>query len=201
MAQVAWQTRLAARLTAQDAHAVLFEASAAETVGCGLSTDTLLMDRVLLAPSLVVPAVGSAVLGSVLAGGGLFLVGWMLGVAGLLKGLVGLGLAPLLAAMQMGLQAYAPLLVVAAGVATVPYAVLLGLSGFLGVAPLWLLPAALLARSLRYGLLGALIWRSGLKYRDWLLRSYHGLTMVVALGLLLFSVFIILMVYTHGGGQ
>jgi hypothetical protein len=100
-----------------------------------------------------------------------------------------------LAAIQLGLHAYAPLLVVAAGVATVPFALLMVLSGFMGVAPLWLLPAALLARGLRYSLLGWLIWKSGTLHRDWLNRSYHGLTMVVALGLLLLSVFMILLVY------
>lgn len=191
-----WQTRLAARLGAADAEAALFEAAAAEVCFMGVRTDTLLMDRIVLDANSALRAVMFTVLGSVLAGGVLFATGWVLGVGGVLSFLASNGFGGFLAVVQMGLHAYAPLLVVAAGVATAPFALLMVLSGFLGVAPLWLLPAAIVARSVRYGLLGLLIWRSGLKYRDWLIRSYHGLTMVVALGLLLLSVFMILMIYT-----
>jgi hypothetical protein len=189
------QTRMAAALNSTEGEAVLFKAAALETLWVGVRTDYLLMDRVLLFPNQTVRAVAAAVAGSVLAGGLLFLAGLILGMGGLLSFLAAQGLADFLAAVQLGLHAYAPLLVVAAGVATVPFALLLIISGFLGVAPLWLLPAAIVARGLRYGLLGWLTWKSGMAYRDWLNRSFHGLTMVVALGLLLLSVFMILMVY------
>ena len=189
------QTQLTARLGGAEGELVLFKAAALETWWMGVRTDNLLVDRVLLFPAEMVRAVAAAVAGSVLAGGALFIVGWVLGMGGLLSFLAAQGFGSFLAAVQLGLHAYAPLLVLAAGVATVPFALLLMISGFMGVAPLWLLPAAIVARGLRYGLLGWLIWKSGTLHRDWLNRSYHGLTMVVALGLLLLSVFMILMVY------
>lgn len=189
------QTQLTARLGGAEGEVVLFKAAALETWWMGVRTDSLLMDRVLLMPREATRAVAATVAGSVLAGGALFLLGWILGMGGMLSFLATQGLGGFLAFVQAGLHAFAPLLLVAAGVATVPFALILMLSGFMGVAPMWLLPAAIAARGLRYGLLGWLIWKSGTLHRDWLNRSYHGLTMVVALGLLLLSVFIILMIY------
>lgn len=187
--------RLANRLNSPQAGQWLMYAAAAETVGAPVRADLLLADKVLLSPQEAFRNALAAVLGSVMAGGALYALGAVLGALGglgLLQQLLG---GAWLLDVQVGVQGYAPLLLVAAGVATIPFGVLLLLAGLLGAAPLWLLPAALAARGVRYGLMAWLLWRGGIRYRDWLARYYHGLTMVVALGLLLLAVFGLLLKY------
>ncbi|MCA3244259.1 MAG: hypothetical protein INF43_03005 [Alphaproteobacteria bacterium] len=186
---------LVSRLNSPQAGRWLMYAAAVETVGAPVRADLLLADKVLLSPTEVWRHTAAAVLGSVVAGGVLYTVGAVLGLLGgltLLQQFLG---GAWLLDLQVGMQGYAPLLVVAAGMATIPFGVLLLLAGLLGAAPLWLLPAALAARGVRYGLMAWLLWRGGTRYRDWLARYYHGLTMVVALGLLLLAVFGLLLKY------
>ena len=192
--------QFAAKLNGADATVMLGVAGAAETLFLPVRADTLLADRVLLNPASGPLSTLSATIGSVLAGGALYAVGIIAAGAGGMALLVSLGLGPLLSGISTGLHSYAALLVLAAGVATAPFAALMVLSGFLGAAPLWLLPVAILARLLRYGLMSWLLWRGGLRYRDWLGRYYHGLTLVVALGLLLAAVFILLLKYSRVEG-
>jgi membrane protein YqaA with SNARE-associated domain len=186
----------AAQLNTAEAPQALAMASAAETIFLPVRTDVLLADRVLLAPESAFTSTLATTAGSVVAGGALYVLGAALALAGGGQLLSASGLGGLFVAIQIGLHAYAALLVVTAGVATAPFAALMIASGFLGAAPLWLFPAAVAARSLRYGLMSWLLWRGGLRYRDWLGRYYHGLTMVVALGLLLAVVFVILLKYS-----
>lgn len=187
--------RISSRLNTPQAGQWLMYAAAAETVGAPVRADLLLADKVLLSPNEALGHTLAAVLGSVLAGGGLYLLGAFLGLLGWLGALQQLGGGAWLLDLQLGMHGYAALLVLAAGVATIPFGVLLLLAGLLGAAPLWLLPAALVARGVRSGLMAWLLWRGGTRYRDWLARYYHGLTMVVALGLLLMAVFGLLMKY------
>jgi membrane protein YqaA with SNARE-associated domain len=188
--------QLSAQIGAGYAEPALMQAAAVETLGASVRADLLLADRVVLAPKHAFAAVVAATMGSVLAGLVLYLVGWGLGKLGLLPLLVHMGLGVVLGSVQLALDSYAPLLLVAAGIATVPFAGLLVIAGLLGVAPLWLLPAAIVARGFRYSLPAWLLWRGGLRYRDWLNRNYQGLTLVVALGLVLLAVFFILLKYT-----
>ncbi len=187
--------RFAASMAASQPEATLALAAAAETVGASVRTDLLLTDSVLLQAQAPWRITLMAVLGSVLAGGALYVLGALLGGLGALPLLANLGLGPLIGNIQAGMHSYAPLLVLAAGVATAPFAALMLLTGLLGAAPLWLLPVAVLARGVRYGLLAWLLWRGGTRFRDWLARYYHGLTLVVALGLLLLAVSLLLLKY------
>jgi hypothetical protein len=190
-----WHETFAAQIGGANPAQALALAAAGETVGVPVRADLLLTDAVLLRPSEALRNTAFAVLGSVFAGGAVYALGVVLNLLGALNALANLGLGQLLMDVQLGMHGYAPLLVLAAGVATVPFAALLLLAGVLGAAPLWLFPVAILARSMRFGLLAWLLWRGGTRYRDWLARYYHGLTMVVALGLLLVVVFLLLLKY------
>lgn len=190
-----WHDTFATQIGGANPAQALALAAAAETVGAPVRADLLLTDAVLLRPAETLKNTAFAVMGSVLAGGAVYALGVIFNLLGALNTLANLGLSQLLTDVQLGMYGYAPLLVLAAGVATVPFAVLLLLAGVLGAAPLWLFPVAILARSMRFGLLAWLLWRGGTRYRDWLGRYYHGLTMVVALGLLLLVVFLLLLKY------
>jgi hypothetical protein len=183
--------RLLSRLNTPAAGWWLGYAAVLETLGSFVRADLLLADAVQLTPKAVLEYITLTVLGSVLAGGGLYALGAAAGQLWWWHHVM----APWWPPVAVGIQAYAPLLVLAAGVATIPFAFLLIVAGLFGAAPLWLLPAAVCARLVRYGLMAWLLWRGGTRYRDWLLRYYHGLTMVVALGLLLMALFGLLLKY------
>ncbi len=192
---LALQDHIVHRLNTPQASGWLAYAGLIETFGFNIRADLLVADKVLLSPDEAWRYAAAAAMGSVVAGGALYVLGALLAFTGVLAGLSNSGLGTAVLMIQQGMHGYAPLLLLAAGVATLPFGFLMLLAGLLGAAPLWLLPAALVARGFRFGLMAWLLWRGGTRYRDWLARYYHGLTMVVALGLLLVVVLGLLMNY------
>lgn len=105
-------------------------------------------------------------------------------------------LVPYYAFLKEIFSNYNVLIVVAAGLATVPYRVAALLSGFFVAG----LPAFVLASAVSRGaralIVSWLLWRGGVRYQQWLDRYFHGLSTVLALGLLLFFVMAMLLMKT-----
>lgn len=91
---------------------------------------------------------------------------------------------------------YNILIVLAAGAATLPYRVVAVLSGFFGAPLPGFLVASALARGGRAAVISWLLWRGGVRFQPWLERYFHGVSTVLALGLLLFFVMLMLLLKT-----
>lgn len=91
---------------------------------------------------------------------------------------------------------YNALLVLAGGLATIPYKIIALLSGFFGASTAPFIVSSVISRGAHYFLIAWLLWRGGARYKEWIDRYFQGLSMVMALGLLLVFVIVMLLVRT-----
>lgn len=91
---------------------------------------------------------------------------------------------------------YNVLIVLAAGMATIPYRVVAVLSGFFTAALPAFVIASAASRGVRAFVVSWLLWRGGSRYQIWIDRYFQGLSTVLALGLLLFFVMMMLLLKT-----
>lgn len=91
---------------------------------------------------------------------------------------------------------YNVLLIIAAGLSTISFKIMTLFSGVFTANALPFVLAALVSRGAHYFLIAWLLWRGGARYKEWIDRYFQGLSMVMALGLLLVFVMMMLLVKT-----
>ena len=168
-----------------DAESRLFGFALLEALGLPVPSDFLLIPMAQLAPARGFRYALVAALGSLVGAGVLFCVGWQV--------------AHILSLQNVAIDVfhvYAPIFVLAAGFATIPFNVATLAAGFVHMSPLVFVGIVLVTRILRYVFISWLIWRSGSKYQEWLERSFNGMTLVLTLAVLVVSAFVILLLET-----
>ncbi|MBI1308701.1 MAG: hypothetical protein GC129_02435 [Proteobacteria bacterium] len=190
------QSRILGYASRPEAEMALFAAALAEGLFVPVSADILLVPMVLVTFDRAFRYAMIATAGSVLGG----IVAYMLGLS--VFGALGHGLVVRYGVveeyefLQNVFGDYNVILVVAAGLANVPYKIVTLLSGFFGAGMPSFIMAGIVSRGAHYFIVAWLLWRGGGRYQAWIDRYFQGLTMVMALGLLLFFVMVLLLVQT-----
>ncbi|NBX86645.1 MAG: hypothetical protein EBQ80_05385 [Proteobacteria bacterium] len=177
----------------------LLAAGFAEMLGGEDDADDRLIPVVLLHPDGFLALSFWVALGSVLGAFVIYSVGYLLFLfaGGWLvqsAGLLGEGVAQGIVALRAVMADYAAVMVLAAGFSVIPLRLMALVSGFCLVNPLVFAAAALTARGARQAVLAWLLWRGGVRYKEWIESYYHGLTTVLGVGLLLVFLLILALV-------
>lgn len=167
------------------AEVALFGLGVAEGFCLLSTTDRLLMPMVILEPEKAVRYALVATAGCVLGG----ILAFILGVA-LFKLLVApfavqAGYAWVVREALAWFDAYGPMALLAAGFSPLPVTGLGWISGALHGNLLVFALALGGGRFARHGVIAWLIWRGGARMQEWLERNFFGLSMLMALGVLL----------------
>lgn len=179
-----------------EAEIALFAAAFAEILFVPVAADLLLIPMVLVNFDKAFRYAMIATAGSAAGGFVAYIVGAM--AFGILGG-------PVIGHYQLGQEFaflekifgdYNVLLVVASGLATIPFKVMALLSGFFTANLPSFVMASVVSRGAHYFLMAWLLWRGGARYQVWIERYFTGLSMVMALGLLLFFVMVLLLIQT-----
>lgn len=129
-----------------------------------------------------------AAAGSVCGGLVAYMVGYAL--SGVVAGMAGSHLFDMMVKAQAFFKGYDIAAVGSAGFSPIPFALVALADGFLHGGMLSFVVAATLARVLRFGVVGWLLWRGGQYYKEWVERNFFGFSMALSAGLLI--VFLVL---------
>lgn len=190
------QARALAYASRPEAEMALFLCAMAEGVFLPVSADLLLVPMVLVnfdrAFRYAMIATGGSVVGGVIS----YLLGFTIfeaiGQGMILRN----GWSEQFQFLQSIFADYNVLLIVAAGLATIPFKVMTLVSGFFSASAPQFIMASIVSRGAHYFIIAWLLWRGGGRYKEWIDRYFQGLSMVMALGLLLVFVMIMLLVRT-----
>lgn len=100
------------------------------------------------------------------------------------------GWQPMLVAASEWAGRFDVAFVLAGGFSPLPFNIFGLACGFFGTSLLQLLVAAAVARSARMTLVAWLIWRGGPRFKEWIERNLYGMTMALAVGIMLVGVLV-----------
>lgn len=190
------QERTLAYASRPEAEMALFMCAFAEMLFVPVSADLMLVPMVLVNFDKAYRYALIAMSGSVLGGVVAYLLGFSIYEAMNGASVIQGTWATAFQFFQTIFADYNALLVLAAGLATIPFKGMALLSGFFSAGAAPFVMASIVSRGVHYFLIAWLLWRGGARYKEWIDRYFQGLSMVMALGMLLVFVMIMLLVKT-----